>query len=278
MGSNCLQLSSPVTLSRNGWVATVFTGHSFEEWVGSALHRSLFRGIGVCGLQALWSLGVFRRVVRPCRPLLACPEIPADLPATPPSPTAPPGDTPPRAALAPLQAGYYRGRPPAPPCPGSPTASAVPTAGPCKFARAAGTLPLPSLPPGGAPLRAAPAPPQTSQRRRRPAAPPRPRNPLPSPLAPPLSVAHETTEMEARKAPGRGIAPGADRTHLLVDAFPPMCSGARAVSVRWRPPSSPPYLVAMSVRLVKKMSLQARMGSFLKREFLVTIFAIWSRN
>ena len=144
-----LQLSSPVTLSRNGWVATVFTGHSFEEWVGSALHRSLFRGIGVCGLQALWSLGVFRRVVRPCRPLLACPEIPADLPATPPSPTAPPGDTPPRAALAPLQAGYNRGRPPAPPCPGSPTASALLTAGPCKLARTTGTLPLLSLPPGG---------------------------------------------------------------------------------------------------------------------------------
>ena len=75
-----LQLSSPVTLSRNGWVATVFTGHSFEEWVGSALHRSLFRGIGVWGLQALWSLGVFRRVMRPCRPLLACPEIPLLLP------------------------------------------------------------------------------------------------------------------------------------------------------------------------------------------------------
>ncbi len=199
-----LQLSSPVTLSRDEWVATVFTGHSFEEWVGSALHRSLLRGIGVWGLQALWSLGVFRRVVRPCSPLLACPGIPAELPATLPSPTDPPGDTPPRAALAPLQAGYNRGRPPAPLCPGSPTASAILTAGPCKFARAAGTLPLMLLPPGDAPLRAAPAPPQANQRRRRPAAPPRPRSPLPSPLAPPLSGTHETTEMEARRAPRRG--------------------------------------------------------------------------
>jgi hypothetical protein len=178
---------------------------------------------------------VFRRVMRPCRPLLDCPEIPADLSATPPSPTAPPGETPPRAAPAPLQADHNRGRPPAPPRPGSPTASTLLTAGPCKVARTTGTLPLLSLPPGDAPLRAAPAPPQANQRRRRPASPPRPRNPLPSPLAPSLSGTHETTGMEARRAPGRGIAPGAGRTHLLEDAFPPMCAGARAMSVRWRP-------------------------------------------
>ena len=113
-----LQLSSPVTLSRNGWVATVFTGHSFEEWVGSALHRSLFRGIGVWCLQALWSLGVFRRAVQQragcyslvLGPLQVCPHNPPLLPL-------PPVETPPRAASAPPQAGHKHRCPAATPCP-----------------------------------------------------------------------------------------------------------------------------------------------------------------
>jgi hypothetical protein len=171
--------------------------------------------------------------------LQICPQHPLLLPF--------PGEKPPRAAPAPLQADHNRGRAPAPPCPGSPTDSALLTAGPCKLARTTGTLPLLSLPPGDAPLCAAPAPPQTNQRRRRPAAPPCPRSPLPSPLAPSLSGTHETTEMEARRAPGRGITQGADRTHLLVDAFPPMCAGARAMSFRWRPLSSPPVVVVPTV-------------------------------
>ena len=61
-----------------------------------------------------------------------------------------------------------------------------------------------------------------------------------SPLAPAHAKAHEPTQMGTRRAPDRGIAPGADRTNLLEAAFPPMCSGARAMSVRWRPLSSPP--------------------------------------
>ena len=61
-----------------------------------------------------------------------------------------------------------------------------------------------------------------------------------SPLAPAHARAHDPRQMGMRRAPDRGIAPGADRTNLLEAAFPPMCSGARAMSVRWRPLSSPP--------------------------------------
>ena len=77
-----------------------------------------------------------------------------------------------------------RRRPAAPPCPSRPTAAALLTADPCKSARTAGTPPLLPLPPGEALLRAAHAPPQAGHRLRRPAAPPRPRSPRPSPLAP----------------------------------------------------------------------------------------------
>jgi hypothetical protein len=172
-----LLLSSPVTLSRNGYVA-----HSCSP------HRSLFRGMGVWRtppvtlLRAGWvgsSGAVESWRVLPCgaaagRLLLA---YPASLSAhcDPPLLPLPPGEAPPRSAPAPPQAGHKRRRPAAPPYPSRPTAAALLTADPCKSARTAGTPPLLPLPPGEALLRAAHAPPQAGHRRRRPVAPPSPR-------------------------------------------------------------------------------------------------------
>ena len=94
----------------------------------------------------------------------------------------------------------------------------------------------PSGPLGGQ-LRGAARPPPARQTH-----PPAPdRSPLPQQARPPRvptsspNGAHVQAQSPALQAPGRGIAPGADRTHLLVNAFPPTCSGARAVSVRWCP-------------------------------------------
>ena len=151
------------------------------------------------------------------------------------------GPQPPCNAPAPPQAGHKRRRSAARPCPSRPTAAAL--LRPLQVCpRTPHLLPLP---PGEALLCAAHAPPQAGHRLRRPAAPPRPRLPRPSPLAPAHAGAHELAQTGTRRAPDRGIAPGADRKNLLEAAFPPMCSGARTTSVRWRPLSSPPSRVTV---------------------------------